>query len=115
MPAAATSIATWPPSGRSGAGRSCTCSTSGGPCLVITTARIHGEPTPRDPWAGSQMHGRVWSERHGTTVDEAVASDDLVHHLLRHPPIARDGHRGQRSVVLRGAVGLSAHGRRDDV
>src|SRR5712692_9453620 len=127
MPAAATSIVTWPPSGRSGAGRSCTWSTSGGPCLVITTACIRGRAYPNEarvtdarPRVPPERPTAVAaaaspSERHGAAVHEAVAGDDLVHHVLWHGPVARDGHRGQRPVVLRRAVGLAAHGRRDDV
>ena len=39
MPAAATSMRT-SPAFSSGSGRSCTCSTPGPPCLVMTIARI---------------------------------------------------------------------------
>ena len=39
-PAARTEIRTWPAEGGGGSGRSCSLSTDGGPCLVMTTARI---------------------------------------------------------------------------
>src|SRR4030081_2378235 len=71
--------------------------------------------SPTAHWREGGWPPRPASERDGAAVDEALAGDDLVHDLLRHGPVAGDGHRGQGSVVLRRVVGLAAHGGGDDV
>src|SRR5919201_5645939 len=101
MPVARTFTRTCPPRGRSGAGRSRTSSTSGGPCLVMTTARI--------AWPAYALQ----TDR--APVHEAVAGDDLLDHLAGHRGVGGDGHGGQPALRTLLLVGQAAHRGRDDV
>src|SRR6202035_416468 len=85
IPAAATSIRTWP-GASTGSGRSCTSSTPGPPCLVITTARIAGQPNRS-------------AEIHRPAVDEALGGDDLLDHLVGNRGVGGHHHRRQPLVV----------------
>src|ERR1700747_3437276 len=88
IPAAATSIRT-PPASSGGSGRSCTASTLGGPCLVMTTARTR-----------ESLYARASAQVDGPTVDEARRGDDLLDDVRRDERVGRDDHRGD---PLRGA------------
>src|SRR5450759_5188942 len=102
IPDAATSIRTWPGS-ISGSGRSCTSSTPGPPCLVITTARIAGEPNRS-------------AEIHRPAVDEALGGDDLLDHLAGHRGVGGHDHRRQPPVLpVLASVGRVADRRGGDV
>src|ERR1700674_2718265 len=81
-PAAATSIRSCPgPS--SGSGRSCTSSTPGPPCLVMTTT-----------FTGESLSIRRSPEHDRPAIDEALRGDDLADDLGRHEHVGRDDHRG---------------------
>src|ERR1700733_9692669 len=85
MPEAATSMRTWPaPS--VGSGCSCTCSTPGPPCLVMTTACM---PLPRlarslVPLRLKDQPHRCSGEVDGPTVDKSIRGNDLLDDRVGH-------------------------------
>src|SRR5437868_2975154 len=94
IPAAATAMRT-SPAPISGSGRSCTWSTPGPPCLVMTTARIAGATLP------DGLGLEPLAEIHRPAVEEALGRHDLLHHRVGHRRIGRHDHRGEALAGLR--------------
>src|SRR5438270_14036133 len=99
-PAAATSILT-SPGPIVGSGRSCTASTLGGPCLVITTARTRESLY--------EARGHALAQVDGPAVDEARGGDDLLDDPRGDERVGRDDHC---SEPLRGGLAAALAVRR---